>query len=190
MKTYTDLVIFLIGVILIMSFFTAIKLYKDHQQDVKLQEKTAVTRVIYQKNKKRALERRNERLKHELAVNIRQKQALKERAIMKETPNVRKVEPIQGGAVGVASWYGPGLHGNTTASGEVFDMNAMTCAHKYYAFGTMLEITNLANNQSVVVKVNDRGPFIAGRHIDLSRAAFEKIASLGSGTINIKIKEL
>lgn len=103
---------------------------------------------------------------------------------------IREIKPIYEGAVGKASWYGEQFHGNLTANGEVYDMNAMTAAHKHYPFGTRLEVTNLKNNKSVVVRINDRGPFVAGRDLDLSRAAFDKIGNLGSGTIDIKIKEL
>lgn len=81
---------------------------------------------------------------------------------------------------GVASWYGPDFHGKRTASGEVYDMDAMTCAHKTLPFGTRLRVTNPDNDRSVVVVVNDRGPFVRGRDIDLSRAAARAIGvSLG-----------
>jgi len=87
---------------------------------------------------------------------------------------------------GIASWYGPGFHGKRTASGEVFDQDAMTCAHKTLPFGTRLRVTNPANGKSVVVVVNDRGPFVAGREIDLSRGAARAIG-VSMGEVEIQI---
>lgn len=82
----------------------------------------------------------------------------------------------------VVSWYGPTFDGKRTASGEVYDMYAMTVAHKTYSFGTKLKLTNVLNGRSVVVIVNDRGPFIRGRDIDLSKAAAIKLGIIGAGT--------
>lgn len=75
----------------------------------------------------------------------------------------------------VATWYGPGFHGNRTASGAVYDMDGMTCAHRTYPFGQRLRVTNPADGRSCVVVVNDRGPFVDGREIDLSRGASRTI---------------
>ncbi len=75
----------------------------------------------------------------------------------------------------IASWYGPGFHGKYTASGEKYNMYAMTCAHKELPLGTRLKVTNVENAKSAVVVVNDRGPFVAGREIDLSLAAAKEI---------------
>jgi rare lipoprotein A len=72
---------------------------------------------------------------------------------------------------GLASWYGPGFQGKRTASGERFDANALTAAHRTLPFGTRLRVRSLANGKEVVVRINDRGPFIPGRIIDLSQAA-------------------
>ena len=89
----------------------------------------------------------------------------------------------------VASWYGKPFHGRKTASGEVFNMNAMTCASNTHKMGTKLLVTNKENGKSVVVKVNDTGGFKKyGRTLDLSKGAFLKLADLKQGTINIKIK--
>jgi rare lipoprotein A len=85
------------------------------------------------------------------------------------------------------SWYGPGFNGKRTASGEVYDMNAMTCAHKKMPFGTRLRIANPVNGRSVVVTVNDRGPFVRGRDIDLSRGAAKKLDVLNKGTARVKV---
>ena len=88
----------------------------------------------------------------------------------------------------VASWYGEDFHGRPTSSGETFDMNALTCAHKEYPFGTQLKVTNTANNKSVTCTVNDRGPFIKGRDIDLSYAAARQIDLIGPGTAPVLIE--
>lgn len=87
-----------------------------------------------------------------------------------------------GGATCEASMYGTG---SMTASGEPFDAGAMTAAHKTLPFGTKLRVTNTDNGDSVVVKVNDRGPFVAGRCLDLTTAAFTKIASAGAGVATV-----
>ena len=79
---------------------------------------------------------------------------------------------------GIASWYGPKFHGRRTASGEVFDMHRLTAAHPWLPFGTIVRVTNLENGLSVVVRINDRGPFVKGRIIDLSYAAAKKIRML------------
>ncbi|MFC1749813.1 septal ring lytic transglycosylase RlpA family protein [Pseudomonadota bacterium] len=88
-----------------------------------------------------------------------------------------------------ATWYGNEFADWGTASGVPFDPDALTAAHKTLPFGTMLEVVNLANGQKVVVEVNDRGPYAGGMDLDLSRAAFEEIGSLGSGIINVEFKE-
>ena len=87
----------------------------------------------------------------------------------------------------VASWYGPRFHGRLTASGEIFNMYARTCAHRTHAFGTKLKIVNLLNNKSTECVVNDRGPYIAGRDLDLSRACAEEIDLTEHGIGVVKI---
>ncbi len=84
-------------------------------------------------------------------------------------------------ARGRASWYGSGFHGRRTASGERFDMNALTAAHPSLPFGTRLTVRNPANGREVAVRVNDRGPHTGGRIIDLSRAAAQAIGLLEAG---------
>lgn len=76
---------------------------------------------------------------------------------------------------GEASYYGPGFHGKKTASGEIFNQNDLTCAHKKFPFGTVLKVTRIDNGESVVVRVNDRGPYVGDRILDLSVAAGKKI---------------
>ena len=90
----------------------------------------------------------------------------------------------------VVSWYGPTFNGKRTASGEVYDMYAMTVAHKTFSFGTKLKLTNVLNGRSVVVIVNDRGPFVRGRDIDLSKAAAMKLGIIGAGTGRVYMKIL
>lgn len=90
----------------------------------------------------------------------------------------------------LASFYAEDFHGRPTASGELFDMHALTAAHKTLPFGTMLEITNLSNGKRVTVRVNDRGPFIPNREIDLSRGAAEKLDMLSAGVARVSIRKL
>jgi len=88
---------------------------------------------------------------------------------------------------GIASWYGPDFHGRTTASGERYDMYAMTAAHRTLPFGTVLEVRNLDNGKSCRVRVNDRGPFVRGRVVDLSLAAARAIDMVGPGTARVEL---
>ena len=91
-------------------------------------------------------------------------------------------------ASGTASWYGPNFHGKKTSNGETYNMNAMTAAHKTLPMNTMVKVTNLNNNRQTIVRINDRGPFVAGRVIDLSKAAANEIAMLGTGTAPVKLE--
>lgn len=90
--------------------------------------------------------------------------------------------------VGTASWYGPGFHGKKTANGERYNQNAMTAAHKLLPFNTDIRVTNLDNGRTTVVRINDRGPFVANRVIDLSRRAAEQIGMIGSGTARVRLE--
>ena len=89
-----------------------------------------------------------------------------------------------------ASWYGPGFHGRKTANGEVYDQNSFTAAHKSLKFGTLLKITNLKNNKSVVIRINDRGPYINGRDLDLSKAAASELGMVRKGVAKLKVEEI
>ena len=93
-------------------------------------------------------------------------------------------------AVGIASWYGGKFHGRKTASGERFNQNALTCAHRTLPFGTALKVTNLANGKSIVVRVNDRGPVSKKRLIDLSKAAAKALDFLKSGLAKVDIEQV
>lgn len=103
----------------------------------------------------------------------------------------RRPPPIVDGVqTGTASWYGPGFHGNRTANGEVFDQYELTAAHPSLPLGSRAIVTNLDNGRSVEVRVNDRGPFVGGRVIDLSYAAARVIGMVGSGIAPVRIEVL
>lgn len=91
---------------------------------------------------------------------------------------------------GVASWYGKKFHGRKTSSGETYNMYAMTAAHKTLPIPVYVRVKNLSNGRSVIVKVNDRGPFITGRIIDLSYSAAQKLDIVGKGTARVEINTL
>ncbi|HEY9419871.1 MAG TPA: septal ring lytic transglycosylase RlpA family protein [Thermoanaerobaculia bacterium] len=88
---------------------------------------------------------------------------------------------------GEASWYGPGFHGNPTASGETYDMHEMTAAHRTLPLGTRVLVRNLKNDRTVVVRINDRGPYVDGREIDLSYAAAQQIGMLQPGLASVEV---
>ncbi len=91
---------------------------------------------------------------------------------------------------GIASWYGPGFHGRRTANGEVFNQYDLTAAHKTLPFNTKVLVTNLKSNKSIVVRINDRGPFIGERIIDLSEEAARKLNSKKDGLVYVKVEIL
>jgi rare lipoprotein A len=88
---------------------------------------------------------------------------------------------------GIASWYGRKFHGKRTASGERFDMYALTAAHRTFPFGSIVQVTDLENGRSVRVRINDRGPFKSGRIIDLSYAAARELRIVKRGVVRVKI---
>lgn len=92
--------------------------------------------------------------------------------------------------VGKASWYGGKFHGRKTASGERFDKNALTAAHKKLPFGTRVRVTSERSGKSVVVRINDRGPFAPGRVIDLSEAAARRLGMIRAGVVRVTIEIL
>lgn len=91
---------------------------------------------------------------------------------------------------GIASWYGDYFHGRPTSNGETYDMHAMTAAHKTLPMNTVLLVQNLENNKEIIVRVNDRGPFVKGRIIDLSYSAAKRLDIVGKGTARVKISAL
>ncbi len=100
------------------------------------------------------------------------------------------VQRLQYDQVGIASWYGPGFHGKRTANGEIYDMYAMTAAHKTLPFNTIVRVVDLDTGRSVVVRINDRGPFVPGRIIDLSYAAAKELGILEKGLARVGLKVL
>jgi rare lipoprotein A len=104
----------------------------------------------------------------------------------------RQARPSKEGAAprgeeGMASWYGPGLHGRKTASGERFDKEALTAAHRRFPFGTCVRVVNLATQKEVQVRVNDRGPFAKGRILDLSEAAARRLGMIERGHAKVRL---
>jgi rare lipoprotein A len=91
---------------------------------------------------------------------------------------------------GIASWYGRKFHGRKTSNGEIYDMYAMTAAHKTLPLGVFVRVTHQQNGRSVIVRVNDRGPFVAGRIIDLSYSAANKLGIIDAGTAMVKVQAL
>lgn len=91
---------------------------------------------------------------------------------------------------GLASWYGPKYHGRTTASGERYNMFDLTAAHRTLPFGTRLRVTNLLNGKQVLVRVNDRGPFVKGRVIDVSYEAAKRLEMTQAGVVRVRVEVL
>ena len=100
--------------------------------------------------------------------------------------------PLEAGQLlhGEASWYGPLFHGKKTANGETYDMNKVSAAHQTLPFGTMLEVRNLTNGRTVVVRINDRGPYVGDRVLDLSKGAARKLGMVGTGVAEVEMKIL
>jgi rare lipoprotein A len=97
---------------------------------------------------------------------------------------------VEGGETGLASWYGHPYHGRASASGEIYDMEQMTAAHRTLPFGTMVRVHDVENEKTVEVRINDRGPFVDGRIIDLSHAAARAIEMIGPGTARVWLEIL
>ncbi|MGQ0672821.1 MAG: septal ring lytic transglycosylase RlpA family protein [Hyphomicrobium sp.] len=89
---------------------------------------------------------------------------------------------------GVASWYGPGFHGRKTSNGEVFDMHALTAAHKTLPMPSYAYVTNLENGRTILVRINDRGPYVDDRIIDLSKASAEALGYFGAGLSRVRVR--
>jgi rare lipoprotein A len=101
-----------------------------------------------------------------------------------------KVAPRPAETTGTASWYGKAHHGQPTASGETYDMHALTAAHRSLPLGTRVLVTNVKNDRSVEVRINDRGPFVRGRILDLSYAAAQELGALTDGAFRVKLRVL
>ena len=117
---------------------------------------------------------------------------IKERGAETNAPSEIMTEKPRAGTKfrGIASYYADKYHGRQTASGEVFDMYGLTCAHNQFPFNTWLEVRNIANNRTVIVRVNDRGPFVTGRIIDLSYGAAKELEMLRAGVQEVEITVL
>src|ERR1035441_2727249 len=105
-------------------------------------------------------------------------------------PPPQAAPPPESGEAGLASWYGNPYHGRASASGEIYDMEQMTAAHRTLPFGTMVRVHDLDNEKSVDVRINERGPFVDGRIIDLSHAAARAIGMIGPGTASVRLEIL
>lgn len=109
--------------------------------------------------------------------------------VKENTVNTSAVRLIDRGTL-KASWYGPKFHGKYTANGEVYDQMALTAAHKSLSFGTLIKVTNPKNGKSVIVRINDRGPYIEGRELDLSKGAAIELGILERGVARVKVQEV
>ena len=109
--------------------------------------------------------------------------------ITESTVNTSVVEYVNLGTM-KASWYGPKFHGKLTANGEIYDQMALTAAHKTLKFGTLLKVTNPKNGRAVIVRINDRGPYVVGRDLDLSKGAAIELGMLKKGVVKVKIEEI
>ncbi|WP_239996571.1 septal ring lytic transglycosylase RlpA family protein [Photobacterium phosphoreum] len=107
-------------------------------------------------------------------------------AYKKDNPEIKNNKEIYG----KASFYANMFQGRKTANGQIFDQGKLTAAHRTLPFGTKVKVTNVSNNKSVIVTVNDRGPFIRGRMIDLSKSAFRAIGNTRSGVLNVTMEIL
>jgi rare lipoprotein A len=115
------------------------------------------------------------------------------RAVVPSRPPAPKApapRPDAGELMGQASWYGKPHHGRPTASGETYDMNKLTAAHRTLPLGTRVRVTNVDNGRTVEVRINDRGPYVGNRVLDLSYAAARRLGAVGDGVIPVSLKVL
>ena len=122
----------------------------------------------------------NEPVNKEKTVNVNEEE---------NTINNSIVKYIDKGVM-TASWYGPRFNGKLTANGEIFNQSAYTAAHKKLKFGTLLKLTNLRNNRSIIVRINDRGPYVSGRQLDLSKAAALSLGMIEKGVVKLQVEEI
>lgn len=109
-------------------------------------------------------------------------------ALASATAEPAAARPVTGTESGVASYYADAYHGRPTASGELFDMHQLTAAHPRLKFGTIVKVTNTVNHRAVLVRINDRGPFVAGRVIDVSLAAAEELQMVRTGLAAVTLE--
>lgn len=105
-----------------------------------------------------------------------------------KAPTLAEFDTSKKKYTGVSSYYGKAFHGKLTANGEIFDMYGVTAAHKEMPLNTVARVTNLANNKSLILRINDRGPYVAGRILDCSYGAAKKLDFLSTGTTEVKIE--
>ncbi|GAB4528875.1 MAG: hypothetical protein Tsb0014_10510 [Pleurocapsa sp.] len=173
----------LISSLLVTSFSTT-ALAKAENKNVKLRKKRVnITWLKKQNREPNLLSERN--LVHN---NNGKKNPGKQQNLLSQPQS--KLSVLARNLVGKASWYGPKFHGRPTASGEIFNQNGFTAAHPYLRFGTQVRVTNLNNGRSVIVRINDRGPYAHNRIIDLSKAAASTIGLVNSGVAPVKIEVL
>ena len=103
-------------------------------------------------------------------------------------PDAKECKATQILGTGKASWYGPGFHGRKTANGEIFNMNAMTAAHKTLPMGTRLQVENAQTGETLIVRINDRGPYIKGRDLDLSKHAAARLGIEEQGVSRVVMR--
>ena len=108
----------------------------------------------------------------------------------KKSKNNKKLTGFERVQYGISSYYGPKFHGKPTANGEIFDMYKVSAAHRYLAIGTLIKVTNLDNNKTLNMRINDRGPYVNNRILDCSYAAALKLGFVEKGTANIKLEVL
>ena len=127
------------------------------------------------------------------AKNVNNEQVLVDefipKTIKESNVNISAIKYIDRGTM-KSSWYGPKFHGKLTANGEIYDQMALTAAHKQLKFGTLLKVTNPKNGRSVIVRINDRGPYIEGRDLDLSKGAAIELGMMRKGVARLKIQEV
>ena len=111
-------------------------------------------------------------------------------AVLSVGYGLAQTAPRSAATTGACSYYARSHNGHATANGEKFDSNAMTAAHRTYPMGTKLKVTNLANEKSVVVRVNDRGPFVKGREISVTRRAAQELGFVKQGVTNVRIEQV
>jgi len=111
-------------------------------------------------------------------------------AVVLPKPKVRVVPDVAKVITGEASWYGPGFYGNRTANGEIYRRGTLTAAHRTLPFGTKVRVTNLWNGRSAVIRINDRGPFVAHRVIDLGHGAASTLGLTSSGIAEVRLEVL
>jgi rare lipoprotein A len=106
----------------------------------------------------------------------------------RQSKGVTEGAPLSGAVVGIASYYANKYHGRKTSSGERYNMHALTAAHRTLPFGSKVKVTNLENDRTVVVRINDRGPFVRGRIIDVSLEAARKLQMVSTGTAQVRVE--